>query len=154
MEFPWDATAAADSGYIVTSVRQSTHRRIALLAAVVIGLVVVGCGLSQKAEADPVRSNLDEQFILRGAQEATIQGENLRVRFDSVLEDSHCPTEVECFWTGQAWIALLVSPDGSAPATVEFNTNPAPGLNRQTLQTGGYTVELKSLEPYPRTPEC
>jgi hypothetical protein len=36
---------------------------------------------------------------------------------------------------------------------MEFNTNPAPGQTRQTTEVGAYTVELKSLDPYPQTPD-
>ncbi len=82
-----------------------------------------------------------------------ISGENLRLRFTDVLEDSRCPTEVECFWTGQARIAVLVEPAGSPSTTAQFNTNPAPGQNVQTTDVGGYTLSLKALDPYPRTPD-
>ena len=79
---------------------------------------------------------------------------NLRVRFTDVLEDSRCPTEVQCFWTGQARIAVGGrSTTDAAATTVDFNTNPAPGQGVQTADVDGFTVELKALEPYPRTPD-
>jgi hypothetical protein len=40
---------------------------------------------------------------------------------------------------------------GREPTTVEFNTNPAPGLNGQTAKVGDYTIGLQSLDPYPET---
>jgi hypothetical protein len=119
----------------------------------VLAIVLVGCQASREAEADPMAYTLDRQFTVNGGQEAAITGENLRLRFTEVLEDSRCPTDVECFWTGQARIAVLVHPAGSPPVTVDFNTNPAPGQNAQTVQVGGYTIELKSLDPYPTTPD-
>jgi len=79
--------------------------------------------------------------------------EKLRLRFADVLEDSRCPTEVECFWTGQARIAIEVQPDGSGPTAVQFNTNPAPGQTVNTATVGRYTIELRSLDPYPQTPD-
>ena len=123
------------------------------LIVAVLTVTLMGCQFSRKAEADPVEFPLGQEFRLSGGQEATISGENLRLRFTDVLEDSRCPTEVECFWTGQARIALAVVPAGHQPATVNFNTNPAPGQNVQTVEVDGYTVELKSLDPYPRTPD-
>jgi hypothetical protein len=123
------------------------------LLALVLGIALVGCQLSQNADADPVEFSLDKEFSLGGGQEATISGENLRLRFTEVLEDSRCPTQVECFWTGQARIAVLVQPDGRDATTVEFNTNPAPGQNVQTVQVGEYTIALQSLDPYPQTPD-
>jgi hypothetical protein len=123
------------------------------LMVAVLALAMTACQASRKAEAYPVEFALGQQFPLSGGQEATIAGENLRVRFTDVLEDSRCPTEVECFWTGQARIAVAVEPAGRAATTVDFNTNPAPGQNVQTADVDGFTVELKSLEPYPRTPD-
>jgi hypothetical protein len=119
----------------------------------VLALAMTACQASGKAEAGPVEFALGQQLPLSGGQEATIAGENLRVRFTDVLEDSRCPTEVECFWTGQARIAVAVEPAGRAATIVDFNTNPAPGENVQTADVDGFTVELKSLEPYPRTPD-
>lgn len=124
--------------------------RLALLALV---FALAGCQFMNHAEAGPVEFELKQDFPLSGGQEATITGENLRLRFTDVLEDSRCPTEVECFWTGQARIAVAVAPAGRAATTVDFNTNPAPGQNVQSVDVDGYTVELKSLEPYPRTPD-
>jgi len=121
------------------------------LLALVLAIAPMGCQLSQEAQADPVEFNLNEVFALGGGQEATIRGENLRLRFNEVLEDSRCPTQVECFWTGQARIAVLVAPAGREPTATEFNTNPAPGQNNQTARVGEYTISLQSLDPYPQS---
>ena len=119
----------------------------------ILAVALMGCQVSRKAGADPVEFALGQEFALSGGQEATINGENLHLRFADVLEDSRCPTEVECFWTGQARIAVAVEPAGRAATTADFNTNPAPGQTVQSVEVDGYTVELKSLDPYPRTPD-
>ena len=101
--------------------------------------------MSREADADPVEFTLGQEFTLGGGQEAVISGEICSLRFTEVLEDSRCPTEVECFWTGQARIAVLVQPTGRPSTTVDFNTNPAPGQNVQTFDAGDYTsVEVSS----------
>ena len=123
------------------------------LVVAVVAVALSGCQVSRKAEADPVEYTLGQEFSLTGGQEATISGENLRVRFTDVLEDSRCPTDVECFWTGQARIAVSVEPAGRAATRVDFNTNPAPGQNVQTVDVDDYTIALQSLDPYPRTPD-
>src|SRR6478672_13948121 len=115
-------------------------------------LALTGCQ-SHEAHADPVETGLDQEFGLHGGQEATISGENLSLRFTDVLEDSRCPTQVACFWTGQARIAVAVQPEGDGSTTVEFNTNPAPGQTVEEATVGRYSVELQSLDPYPQTPE-
>ncbi|WP_267309561.1 hypothetical protein [Mycobacterium barrassiae] len=121
-----------------------------VFAALVFALA--GCQ-SHPAQADPIEAGLDQEFVLHGGQAATVRGTDLRLRFTDVLEDSRCPTQVECFWTGQARIAVVAEQAQGPSTTVEFNTNPAPGQNKQTVQVGDYIVELKSLDPYPQTPD-
>lgn len=121
------------------------------LLVAVVAVPLIGCQASPQADADPMEFDLNEDFSLPGGREAVIRGEDLRLRFTQVLEDSRCPSEVECFWTGQARVAVLVEPAGHAATTVEFNTNPAPGQNVQTALVAPYTIGLQALEPYPRT---
>jgi hypothetical protein len=119
--------------------------------AVLIAVALMSCHVDARADAAEV--NLDQPFALGGGQEASVPSAKLRLRFTDVLEDSRCPTRVECVWTGQARIELEVHPDGTAPTTVEFNTNPAPGQTVKVATVGAYTIELQSLDPYPQTPE-
>jgi hypothetical protein len=121
-----------------------------------VALMLAGCQLNHEAEADPtdpVEYPADQPFTLHGGQEATISGQSMTMRFDDVLEDSRCPTEVECFWTGQARIIASVRQHDADATTVEFNTNPAPSQTRTSVPVGAYTIELQSLEPYPFTPD-
>lgn len=122
-----------------------------VLAALVLALAAWRLG--DEARADAVEADLGQAFALPGGQTAAISGEPLRLRFAQVLEDSRCPTKVECFWTGQARIAIAVEDAEDSPTTVEFNTNPAPDQNRQTVQSGEFVIELQSLQPYPETPD-
>jgi hypothetical protein len=120
---------------------------------VLFGLALMSCQFDEAARADVPEVNLNEAFALAGGQEGLIPSEKLRLRFAELLEDSRCPTQVECFWTGQARIAVSVHPDGSAPTTIEFNTNPAPGQTVKVAQVDRYSIELQSLDPYPQTPD-
>ena len=119
-----------------------------------LGLALMSCHIDEPARADVPDVNLNEAFTLAGGQEALIPSEKLRLRFAEVLEDSRCPTQVECFWTGQARIALSVQPDGSGATTVQFNTNPAPGQTVKVVDAGPYSIELQLLDPYPQTPDA
>ncbi|WNG92541.1 hypothetical protein [Mycobacterium sp. ITM-2016-00318] len=129
----------------------TSARRV--LSVALLALALVGCQVSREAGADPVTFALGQQFTLGGGQEAVFGGGDLSVRFSELLEDSRCPTEVECFWTGQARIAVIVHAIGRPSTTAYFNTNPAPGENVESVRAGDYAVELTSLEPYPRTPD-
>ena len=122
-----------------------------VLSVALLALALVGCQVSREAGADPVTFTLGQEFTLGGGQEAVFGGGDLSVRFSELLEDSRCPTEVECFWTGQARIAVIVQAIGRPSTTAYFNTNPAPGENVESVRAGDYAVELTSFEPYPRT---
>jgi hypothetical protein len=119
-----------------------------LPALVAVSLSAAAC---QVASADPGTVGLDRDFTLAGGQEISV--DRLRVRFADVLEDSRCPALVACFWTGQARLAVVAQPDGGTPETVDFNTNPAPGQGVWSGQVGEYTITMRSLEPYPQTPD-
>ena len=114
----------------------------------------MSCHIDRPARADVPEFNLNEAFTLAGGQDGLIPSEKLRLRFAEVLEDSRCPTQVDCFWTGQARIAIAIQPEGSGPTTIEFNTNPAPGQTVKVRAVGPYSVELQSLDPYPQTPDA
>jgi hypothetical protein len=120
---------------------------------VLIGSALMGCHADETARADVPEFSLNEPLTLSGGQDGLIPSENLGLRFAEVLEDSRCPTQVECFWTGQARIAVAVQPEGGNSTTVEFNTNPAPGQTVKIGDVGRYSIELLSLEPYPQTPD-
>lgn len=97
--------------------------------------------------------SLGETFILAGGQEVALDEGGLSLHFAEVLEDSRCPTDVDCFWTGQARIRITATQPGQEPIQLEFNTNPAPGETVDQLMAGEYTVQLLQLDPYPKSPD-
>lgn len=122
-------------------------KRLTLL--ILIG-AMIGCSSGSGRSAEIL---LGDVFTLGPGQEAVIQSEDLHVRFDSVVEDSRCPAQVVCVWSGQARVAVTVWRDQEVPVTLEFNTNPAPAENQQALTYSTYTIRLESLDPYPQSPE-
>jgi len=129
-----------------------TRRRLEA-CVVLMGLALLGCHAEEPARADAPELDLNEPFTLAGGQEGLMASEDLRLRFAEVLEDSRCPTQVECFWTGQARIAVTVTTPGAPATNLTFNTNPAPGQTVKVGTAGPYRVELRSLDPYPETPD-
>jgi len=120
--------------------------------AVLLGLALISCH-DESARAGTPEFELDQPFQVSGGQEAHNSAEQLHLTFTDVLEDSRCPTQVECFWTGQARIAISVQPEGSDATRVEFNTNPAPGQTVKEATVGRHRIELVALDPYPQTPD-
>ena len=127
-------------------------RTAVAVAALTFASLVFVADPNARASADPLEPGVDEAFVLGGGQDATISGADLHLRFDDVLEDSRCPALAACFWSGQARVAVVATPATGVPATVVFNTNPAPGQTVSVIPVGDYAVELISLDPYPQTP--
>ena len=124
--------------------------KVALWACVCLVLLATACRATTDGETAVL---LNDTFTLGYGQTAVLQAENLRLTFDAVLEDSRCPTQVQCFWTGQARVTLIAQQGDAAPVTLEFNTNPAPGETVLSAPFGSYQIDLQSLDPYPQDPD-
>lgn len=80
---------------------------------------------------------------LKLGETQTVNG--LSVKAWAVLEDSRCPTDVQCVWAGMVRIALHVSGTGAAAgqsASVELE----PGQSKSAL---GKQVALDAVTPHP-----
>jgi hypothetical protein len=97
----------------------------------------------QSEEAVP-----DQNFKIKYGQELTVKGEDLKIKFDSLLDDSRCPTDVKCVWEGDAKILISVRRARAKESHLELHTN-------QNFTRAGkyqkYTIKLIALDPYPRT---
>jgi hypothetical protein len=135
-------------------------RALALFA--LVAFVVGGCASymplieltgGSSAEATPAPTipidtvSAGARFTLGVGESAHVDG-GLAITFDSVSEDSRCPSDVQCVWEGNAAVAVEVRASGETPATLSLNTNPALGAEATYV---GYSIELLALAPYPRT---
>jgi hypothetical protein len=128
--------------------------RILVSSYAVLGLAL-GTGAIAAAAIDathsPAAASIDpatplgQPFALVEGEAAIVDG-RLTVRFSDLIEDSRCPTDVQCVWEGNAAIAVEVSIADSLPATLCLNTNP----RFATAATyASYSIELLALDPYP-----
>jgi hypothetical protein len=97
-------------------------------------LSLVGCAPSSNSPTpspttnnSPIQSRetairLDEEFTLTVGQEAVIEGERLRVRFERGIQDQRCPENVACVWQGNAKIRLRLIKASESEGIVELNT--------------------------------
>jgi tetratricopeptide (TPR) repeat protein len=99
----------------------------------------------------PVGARLDQAFTLSLNQEARFEEDDLLLRFTSVLEDSRCPKQVLCAWSGQGIVQIQVQQNGSLPTSFELNT--IPSLKQDTVDYMKYTIHLLDLAPYPEDPQ-
>ena len=78
---------------------------------------------------------------MRVGETVSIDGENLSVTYDRLLEDSRCPEDVQCIWAGNGRILVSLTKAGSAPAGLELNTMLEPKSGRYL----DYSVSLVDL---------
>jgi hypothetical protein len=123
----------------------SNMRRIVftLISIFIISLIAVGCG--EKTQ----ENELGTEFLLPIGEEAVIKGENLKISFEEVLEDSRCPKNVECVWAGRARYAVQLTRDDES----ELAELTEPGETGQgSVVFLDYQVTA-NLEPYPEDPD-
>lgn len=94
--------------------------------------------------------SLEKEFILYIDESVVIAGEDLRMKFVEVSEDSRCPKDVTCIWEGRVTAVIEISTDGSSQQ-LELSQ---PGLTdapaRETYE--GYEITYR-VEPYPEKAE-
>jgi len=103
---------------------------------------MVGCG---KTVTTP---SLDEPFVLKPGQAATVQGAGLTVTFDAVEQDSRCPVDVACVWEGDATVKVSIVQPPREKQVFELHT--AGSLSRRVTY-GDFELELRDLQPRPRS---
>jgi tetratricopeptide (TPR) repeat protein len=99
----------------------------------------------------PVTIRLDAPFALKLNQQGVLAADGLTVEFSEILEDSRCPRQVDCVWSGQGRLVIYVWLTGQEPTAFELNT--LSSLHQSVISYEAYQVELLSLDPYPETPE-
>ena len=92
-----------------------------------------------------VTATLDREFDLAVGGTAEVGDGGLTISFTGVREDSRCPSDVVCVWSGDATALLTVAVGRSAAETLALHTHLVP----RAAPHGGYTIHLVSLSPYP-----
>ena len=75
-----------------------------------------------------------------------VTSDGLKIEFVELVEDSRCPTDVECVWAGNAKIKVRVTKNGKSQLlALEMVTK---GMKPNF---GNYRLKLKALTPEPRS---
>ncbi len=112
-----------------------------LLASVSILLLLVNC-----TGTNELKTGLGQEFTLSIGQSAQIEGENLQVRFEEVLEDSRCPTGATCIWEGRVSLAVEIKDNGSPYKMVLIQS----GMNNPYVSETYKAYQLTfKVNPYP-----
>ena len=120
---------------------------------ILVGFLAVGCAndgtLGVRDDAPRVDRTVDagRTFTIEVGEVVLVEGTHVIVFFEGVLEDSRCPTGVDCPWEGNAAVGLEVSLDNAelAPQPIVLNTT----LEPRDTDKFGVTIRLEGLDPYP-----
>ena len=117
---------------------------MAIVVLLLLSTIFIGC-------ENPVGAlvSMNEEFNLRVGEEASVNGENLYIKFISVPEDSRCPLEFRCFWSGNAEVVISIRKDSNAAVKDSLNTH----IDPRGLEFLDYKISLIKLEPYPHRDE-
>ena len=93
--------------------------------------------------SDVNRATLNQNFDVKAGNRVVIQNEGLNISFQTVSEDSRCPENAKCVWTGNAKVVLRLSKAGRRAATINLNT----GLDPKHISYQGYDIKLVGVKP-------
>jgi hypothetical protein len=120
------------------------------------GLLALTAACSKKqTESDNACPGGADSFIIGqpftlcyGTSASLEAGANLVVRFDALLDDSRCPSDVTCAWQGRADARLVTTLGSSQTDTLSAEgLTEAPVLDSALFS--GYKIRLLAIEPYP-----
>ncbi len=108
-----------------------------------IGLSLISCKakINQNIKSDINTESVDTNNVLEDTmtlsmgESKSIESHKLNITFDSITEDSRCPKDVQCIWSGVAKAKITFSGYMSRPRTAELATleNPAKGFTNTTI---------------------
>jgi hypothetical protein len=116
-----------------------------LLAALLVIPWLAGCA----GPSDVPGVGLGEQFSLAPGQSASIEGEDLAVRFVEVIGDSRCPEGAVCIWAGEVSCRLEITHAGVTNTKVLVQ----PGATEPPRTDFADYLITYDVQPYPQVGE-
>jgi hypothetical protein len=110
-------------------------------------LLCVPVALPQK-KVEPARrgdARVEGGIFVKRGEEVKVEGEDLKIAFVSVTDDSRCPEGATCVWAGNGRIHLVARNSKDECAEFDLNTT----LEPVEHQFGTYRIRLVQLSPHP-----
>jgi hypothetical protein len=105
-------------------------------------LLLVGAPLSTAQERD---ARVKDEILIKQGKEAKVEGEDLKISFVDVTQDSRCPEGATCIWAGNARVHLMARNSKDECAEFDLNTH----LTPVEYDFGRYKIRLAQLAPHP-----
>ena len=94
-------------------------------------------------------TNQTSTVALALGQTMFLKDQQLNLTFDKVLNDSRCPTGVQCIWAGNATVAVTAMTTTSRPQVLNLSVGDLRGDLRQSQRFANFDIRLDKLSPYP-----
>lgn len=119
-------------------------KNLTLLLLLGISLTFFACSKNNDQEN---LSELNQIFQLKTSETANFTDIDLAVTADRVVEDSRCPTNVQCIVPGSVSVLFEFTLDETSyPIQLTLDTNNPQEAEREVA---GYTIRLVTVNPYP-----
>jgi len=119
---------------------------------VLFSLLLFSC--TEDASVDS-NINLNDEVWIKYNQSITFGTEPMSLKFNDLLSDSRCPSNVVCVWQGEATLSCKVFKPGTYESNVRIKIDGYVGkMNTDAhkfVDTLGYRFTLMHLDPYPHT---
>lgn len=92
--------------------------------------------------------NVIKHIPWKNCNQKIIGKDQIKVCFDSLIEDSRCPLDMECFWEGIGTVRFFVDINGDIHP-MSLSTINFPGYPSTDTSVAGYHFHLTSLLPIP-----
>jgi hypothetical protein len=132
-----------NAGTLLGKLKASFGIRVIFSVFLVTALIAIA-SCDPKIDAKIV--SLGDSFSLAVGQSASIDGEDLVIKFIDIIADSRCPSGVECIWQGE--VACLVEIIHSGTGQQKVLTYPGLTQELSKAQFGSCQFTF-SVEPYP-----
>ncbi|MCH7762922.1 MAG: hypothetical protein IIB95_04180 [Candidatus Marinimicrobia bacterium] len=110
------------------------------IASLILLLFLISC-----ADENTSINRFEGEISLDIHQSKYYPDADLTIGFRSVLSDSRCPTEVQCFWEGNGKVDLWIKRTNMD--TIDFALNTT--LEPKAVELLDFKIELRELNPYP-----
>ena len=125
---------------------RNIHRPGTRAAAVLAVLALALVPACRDRVANPTVP-IPSEFTLAVGQHVTVQPDNVEIGFRKVQGDSRCPTNVRCFWAGEAGVQLTLRTAIHQTQQVGISVE---GHGSGTAEAMGYRITAVRLDPYPQ----
>ena len=94
-----------------------------------------------------VNVKLDVPFQLKIGQVGFLKSEQIKIFFLNVTEDSRCPSDVDCIWSGQVTVVVNIFKNFQSLGMLNLTILGSDGLAIKEFDI--YSIKLIKVEPYP-----